>query len=225
MEFAISQQKIVQLPQNKKQTYWKKCRPQIWPSAVSLAMTLTLKFQGQILNLLYLSQKWLDCHVMKSKHIDWSQMWPSDLTLAMTLALYFQGQYGICYISTKSGPIVMKWKANISIEFDSHVTKGFNLGHDLDLWIFKPKFDLTFDHTHGLDQGYSWSNFEIAVSQNGRADWHWTKGDGIRSFMTMTMTIWWPRSGLRIYQIVIGVTADVGVLSTHLVIHLLWHLP
>ena len=116
---------------------------------------------------------------MKSKHIDISDMWPQDLTLAMTLALYFQSQYEICYISTKSGPIVMKWKANLSIEFDSHVIKGFNLGHDLDLWIFKPKFDLTFDHTHGLDQGYSWSNFEIAVSKNGRADDIEQKGLGL----------------------------------------------
>ena len=24
---------------------------------------------------------------------------------------------------------------------------------------------LTFDHTHGLDHGFSWSNFEIAMSQ------------------------------------------------------------
>ena len=31
------------------------------------------------------------------------------------------------------------------------------------------------------------------------------------------LTIWWPRSGVRIYQIVTGVTSDVGVLSTHLV--------
>ena len=38
---------------------------------------------------------------------------------------------------------------------------------------------LTFYHMHGLDQGFSWSNFEIAVPQNGRADWHWTKGVGV----------------------------------------------
>ena len=35
---------------------------------------------------------------------------------------------------------------------------------------------LTFDHTHDLDHGSSWSNFEIPVSQNGKADWHFTKG-------------------------------------------------
>ena len=40
---------------------------------------------------------------------------------------------------------------------------------------------------------------------------------GSRSFMTMTMTIWWPRSDVWIYQIVTGVTSVVGVPSTHLV--------
>ena len=43
------------------------------------------------------------------------------------------------------------------------------------------------------------------------------KGGGNRSFMTMTTTIWWPRSGAWIYQIVTGVTSVVGVPSTHLV--------
>ena len=69
-------------------------------------------------------------------------MWPSDLTLAMTLTLNFQGQiWNLLYISTKSGPIAMKRKANISIELQaSNVTNGF----DLDIWIFKVKCDL--DH-------------------------------------------------------------------------------
>ena len=44
------------------------------------------------------------------------------------------------------------------------------------------------------------------------------KGGGSRSFMTMTKTIWWPRSGMWIYQIVTGVTSVVGVPSTHLVL-------
>ena len=43
------------------------------------------------------------------------------------------------------------------------------------------------------------------------------KGGGTRSFMTMTVTIWWPRSGERIYHIVTMVTSDVGLLSTRLV--------
>ena len=35
--------------------------------------------------------------------------------------------------------------------------------------------------------------------------------------MTMTVTIWHPRSGVRIYHIVTGVTSDVGMPSTRLV--------
>ena len=49
----------------------------------------------------------------------------------------------------------------------------------------------------------------------GRLTLH--KGGGSRSFMTMT--IWWPRSGVWIYQIVTGVTSVVGVPSTHLVVN------
>ena len=41
---------------------------------------------------------------------------------------------------------------------------------------------LTFDHTHDLHHGFPWSNFEIALSPNGRADWHWTKGVGGHSW-------------------------------------------
>ena len=43
----------------------------MYPWDLSLAMILTLNFQGQIWNLPYLNQKWCDCHEMKSKHIDW----------------------------------------------------------------------------------------------------------------------------------------------------------
>ena len=38
----------------------------MWPSGLTLAMTLTLNFQGQIWNFLYLSQKWSDCHETKA---------------------------------------------------------------------------------------------------------------------------------------------------------------
>ena len=34
---------------------------------------------------------------------------------------------------------------------------------------------LTFDHRDDLYHGFSWSNFEIVVSQNVRADSHCTK--------------------------------------------------
>ena len=41
MEFAISQPKMVRLPRNKKQTYRLNSRAQMWPSGLTLAMTLT----------------------------------------------------------------------------------------------------------------------------------------------------------------------------------------
>ena len=67
MEFAISQSKMVGLPRNEKQTYWLNSWPQMWPMGLTLAINLTLNFQGQIWNLLYLSLKWSDCHQTKSK--------------------------------------------------------------------------------------------------------------------------------------------------------------
>ena len=114
VEFLISHPKMVRFPRNEKQTYWLNSRPQMWPPGLTLAMTLTLNFQGQIWNLLYLSQKWSDCHETKSKHIDWTpglkcdqwvwpwpwpwplniegQMWPSPLTTRITLTMDFHGQ-------------------------------------------------------------------------------------------------------------------------------------
>ena len=101
----------------------------MWPSDLTLAVTLTLNFQGEIWIFIYPNQNWPDCHETKSKHIDLNsrpQIWPMGLTLAMTLIFEF------------------------------------------------------------------WRSYVI-------------------------LTIWWPRSGVRIYQIVTGVTSDVGLPSTHLV--------
>ena len=77
-ELAISLPEMVRLPRNEKLTHQLNSRPQMWPSDFTLAMTLTLNFQGQIWNLLYLNQKWSDCHETKSKHINLNsrpQMW------------------------------------------------------------------------------------------------------------------------------------------------------
>ena len=70
MEFALSLPQMVQLPRNEKQTYRLKFRLQMGPSGLTLAMTLTLDFQGQIDNLLYLGQKWSDCLQTKFRHTD-----------------------------------------------------------------------------------------------------------------------------------------------------------
>ena len=82
-------------------------------------VTLTFSFQGQIWNLLYLSQKWSNCHETKSKHIDWTlrlkcdhQVWPWPWPRPWI----FKVKYGIRFISVKNGTIATKRKANISIE-------------------------------------------------------------------------------------------------------------
>ena len=170
---------MVWLPQNKKQTYRLNSRAQMWPLGLTLAMTLTLNFQGQIYNLLYLSQKWSDCHETKANisielqglkchYRIWPWPWPWPWI--------FKVKYGISDISAKSGPIATKWKANILIELQaSNVTNGFELDYNRDLWTLKVKRDLDlWPHT------WPWPwifmvNFEIAVSQNGRVDWHCTK--------------------------------------------------
>ena len=212
---------MVRLPQNEKQTYRLNSRAQIWPSGLTLAMTLTLNFQGQIWNLLYLSHTWSDCQGTKSKHIDWTprpQMWLSGLTLAMTLTLNFQGQiWNFLYLSQKWSD----WhetKANISIELQaSNVTNGFDLDHNLDLWNLKVKRDLHLSpHTWPWPWIFMVKFLNSCISEwEGRLTLH----KGSRSFMTMTVTIWWLRSGVWIYQVVTGVPSVVGVPSTHLVSH------
>ena len=137
---------MVRLPRNKKQTYRLNSGPQMWPSSLTLAMTLTLNFQGQTWNLLYLSQNWSDYHETKSKHIDWTQglkcdhpVWPWPWLWPW----FFKVKYRICYISAKNGPIATEQKAYMSDELQaSNVTNGFDLGSDLDLWIVQVKCGL-----------------------------------------------------------------------------------
>ena len=135
MEFAISQPKMVWLPQNEKQTYRLNCRPQMWPSGFTLAMTLTLNFQGQIWNLLLSQPKvvWLPQNEKQTNKLN---------------------------SRPEMSPMGLEWKGRLTL------------------------------------------------NKVGRS----------RSFMIMTVTIWWSRLGVKIYQIVIGVTSDVGMPSTHLVI-------
>ena len=116
MKFAISCPKMIRLPQNQNHTYRLNSKPQMWPSNLTLAVTLTLNFQGQILNLLYLSQKWPNCHKTKSKRIEWTLclkcdhwIWPSPWPWPWI----FKVKFGICYISAKNGLIATKWKVHI----------------------------------------------------------------------------------------------------------------
>ena len=89
--------------------------------------------------------------------------------------------------------------------------------HNLDLWNLKVKRDLDlWPHTWLWPWIFMVKFWNSCISEwEGRLTSH--KGCGSRSFMTMTVTIWWLRSGVWIYQIVTGVTSVVGVPSTHLV--------
>ena len=49
MKYAISQPNMALLAQNKKQTYSLNSGSQMWPLSLTLAVALTLNFQGQIL--------------------------------------------------------------------------------------------------------------------------------------------------------------------------------
>ena len=192
--------KTIRLPRNKKQTYQLNSRHQMWWSGLTLAMSLTLNFQGQIWNLLYLSQKWSDCHVAKKekKKKYWLdsrlQMWPSGLTLAMTLILRFQGQiWNLLYLSQKL--------------FNCHEMKNEHINWTLGLkcsqhfwpwswpwpWIFKVNFKIAV-----LQKWQGWLTLSLIHNHDG--------------------DLWWPRWGVRFYRIVTGVTSDAGVPSTHLVL-------
>ena len=87
IQFALSQQKIGWLPRNEKQTYQLNIRPQMWQSILTLAMTMTLNFQGKIFSLIYISNKCPDCHILENRNIDcmlglknchqfWTWLWP-----------------------------------------------------------------------------------------------------------------------------------------------------
>ena len=70
-EFAVSHPKVARLPQNEKQAYRLNSRPQMWPSGLTLAMTLPWIFKVKY-GICYISTKWSDCHETKSKQIDWT---------------------------------------------------------------------------------------------------------------------------------------------------------
>ena len=85
---ATSQGKMLGLPQNKIQTYPLNARPEMWPSILTLDMTLTLDFQGQIFSMLYLRKigDWLPQN--KKANIDWAlkctrPQFPSNVVISL----------------------------------------------------------------------------------------------------------------------------------------------
>ena len=95
---------------------------------------------------------------------------------------------------------------------------GLTLTVILTFEIWRSNVTLTFDHTWPWPWIFMVKFWNSCISEwEGRLTLH--KGCGSRLFMTMTLTIWWLRSGVWIYQIVAGVTSVVGMPSTHLVFH------
>ena len=107
---------------------------------------------------------------------------------------------------------------------------GLTLTITLTFEFWRSNVTLTFD------RAWSWPwIFMVKFWNSCISDWEGRlilhKRGGSRSFMTMT--IWWPRSGVWIYHIVTGMTSVVGVPSTHLVVFIetwkfnicLWILP
>ena len=128
----------------------------MWPSSLTLVMTLTVNFQSQIWNLLYFNRKWrLPRNENQTCRLNFmSQMWPMGLTLAMTLTLNFQDQIGnFRKLMTKwSDCHRPKWTYRLNTQV-SIVAISFYLGRDLDLW-------------------YSRFFLNSCISlRNGRADW------------------------------------------------------
>ena len=116
------------------------------------------------------------------------------------LANFFFFQFGMCFIKVKHyfghisgmvGPIDVKQKGSASVGYwAQYVTLTFDLTHDLDLGCFKVKFRNSF---------FLWIVGLINVK--------WKRSEPV-----------WPCWGVWIYRIVTGVTSDVGVPSTYLVL-------
>ena len=140
----------------------------MWPLGLTLAMTLTLNFQGQTWNLLYLNPKWSDCHEMQSKHIDWTQglkcdhwVWPWPWPWPWI----FKVKHGICYISAKNVLIATKRKAKILMDSRPQMWPWVRPWPWPWPWIFKVKYGICY---------ISAKNGQIAMKR--KANIHWTQG-------------------------------------------------
>ena len=107
-----------------------------------------------------------------------AQMWWSDMTLAMTLTFEFSRSNMKFAISQ---PKVVRLPQNEKQTFwlnsrPQMWPMGLTLTMTLKFECWRLDVTLIFDHTHDLDHGFWLSNFEIVISQIGRADWHCTKG-------------------------------------------------
>ena len=214
MEFYISA-KNGPIAWNKKQTHRLNSRPQMWPLSLTLAMTLTLNFQGQIWNLLYLSQKWCDCHKTKSKHIYWSQDLKYDhwVTLAMALTLNFQGQIWYWLYLCQKWPDCHEMKSKHRLNFRLQMwPSDFTFGCDLDLEFSRSNMRFAISQPKVVQWPRNEKLLNISIWTLGlKCDqwvWPWPWPWYLNLQGHVILTIWWPRC--KDYQIVTGVTS-IGV--------------
>ena len=181
---------------------------------------------------------------LKCDHQIWSWPWPWPWIFKVKYRIcHISAKNGPIAMKRKANMSIELKASNVTIRFDlshdldlqfswsnmkfaisqpkelqaSNVTNGFDLVYHLDIWMMKVKYDLDlWRHTWPWPCILMVKFWNSCISKwEGWLTLH--KGYGSMSFMTMTMTIWWPRSGVWIHQIVTGVTSVVGMPSTHLV--------
>ena len=124
-----------------------------------------------------------------------------DLTHDLDLGC-FKVKFRNSSISAIVGLINLKWKRSELI------------------WYWADCITLPFHHTHDLDIGVEIlrSESEIALSQAWYGWFTWNEKDVSQLFMTIIYWLVWPWWDGGVYRIVTGVTSDVGVPSTYLVV-------
>ena len=123
-------------------------------------VTVTLNFQCQIFNFLYLWKKWNDSNKIKNKHVNWMlgcKCGQKILTLAISLTLNFQGQIFDVLCLRKNSLIVMKHKKRTY-----QLAISFDLGHDLHLF----KGNLEVNYLTRFTWGKKWFDCDEIKKQN-----------------------------------------------------------
>ena len=148
------------------------------------------------------SQEWLVWLMWNENEVHWLDtgynMWTWPLTSLMTLTM----DVPRTNFEIAVGLIDVKWKGSELIGY----------------WA--DYMTLPFDHTHDLDLRVSRTEPEIALSQEWDSWLTWKEKDGSHPFTTMILTsvamVGWAVAGSD------GVTSDVGVPSTYLVVQLVF---
>ena len=206
-------------PRNEKQTHQLNSRPQMWTSGLTLVMTLTLNFQ--IWNLIYISTK-NGLIAMKRKTNISIDIKASNVNIGFHLSHDLDLEFSWSNMEFDIY-INKKWS-------DCHETKnkhiywyqGLKCEHWVSPqpwpwpWIFMVKYGICCISTKSdpivNEKQTYWFNsspqmWPIGLTLAMTFTFEFSRSNVI-------LTIWWPRSDVRIYQIMTRVTSDVVVPST-----------